>query len=111
MKAIDESFDLFKDTTGSSKNWLVKESILPPADAPWHDGAIRYAKEKGYWNDEAQKWHDARLARLVKVQETWDNAIEEFNTMRANAPKDGPKINVKEAWSKFWEEARQKHLN
>lgn len=110
-KAIDESFDLFKDTTGSSKNWLVKESILPPADAPWHDGAIRYAKEKGYWNDEAQKWHDARLARLVKVQETWDNAIEEFNNMRANAPKDAPKTNVKEAWPKFWDEARKRHLN
>ena len=24
VKAIDESYDLFKDTTGSSKNWDVK---------------------------------------------------------------------------------------
>jgi len=72
VKAIDQSYDLFKDTTSSSSNWEVKRSILPPADAPWHEGAIRYAKAKGYWTKEAQAWQDERLARLKKVQAAWD---------------------------------------
>jgi uncharacterized protein len=111
VKAIDESFDEFKNTTGSSVNWEVKRSILPPADAPWHDGAIRYAKEKGYWNAEAQAWHDKRLARLRAVQEAWDKAIESFNEMRAQKAKAGEKIDPKEAWPAYWAEFRAKHLD
>ncbi|MCB1510457.1 MAG: TAXI family TRAP transporter solute-binding subunit [Hyphomicrobiaceae bacterium] len=111
VKAIDSAFDLFKNTTGSSKNWDVKRSILPPADAPWHDGAIKYAKEKGYWTKEAQEWHEKRLARLKKVQEAWDKAIEEFNAMRVAERKKGNKINAKTAWPKYWAEYRVKHLD
>ena len=111
VKAIDDVFDEFKNTTGSSVNWEVKRSILPPADAPWHDGAIRYAKEKGYWNDEAQAWHDKRLVRLRAVQEAWDKAIESFNDMRAEKAKAGEKIDPKEAWPPYWAEFRAKHLD
>lgn len=111
VKAIDSAFDLFKSTTGSSKNWEVKRSILPPADAPWHDGAIKYAKEKGYWTKEAQEWHDKRLARLKKVQEAWDKAIEDFNAMRVAAAKEKKKIDAKTAWPKYWDDYRAKHLN
>jgi hypothetical protein len=111
VKAIDEAYDLFKNTTASSSNWKVANSIRTPADAPWHDGAIKYAKEKGYWTKEDQAWHDARLSRLKKVQEAWDNALEEFNAMRAEKKKKGEKVNAKTAWPPFWEAARKKHLN
>jgi len=111
VKAIDESFDLYKDTTGSSKNWAVARSILPPADAPWHDGAIRYAKEKGLWTEEAQKWQDERLARLQRVQEAWDKAVDDFNTMRAEEKAKGNKVDAKTAWPDFWAEARKKYLD
>jgi uncharacterized protein len=110
VKAIDASFDLFKNTTGSSKNWDVARSILPPADAPFHPGAIRYAKEKGVWTKEAQEWQDKRLARLKKVQEAWDAATDAFNKMRAEQRKAGKKINAKEAWPPYWAEYRAKHL-
>ncbi len=110
VKAIDQSYDLFKNTTSSSSNWEVKRSILPPADAPWHEGAIRYAKEKGYWTKEAQAWQDERLARLKKVQEAWDKALDEFNTMRAAKQKAGEKVNAEEAWPPFWEKYRKAHL-
>ena len=111
VKAIDESYDLFKDTTASSSNWDVKRSILPPADAPWHEGAIRYAKEKGYWTKEAQAWQDERLARLKKVQVAWDKAVDAFNTMRAAKKKAGEKVNTEEAWPPFWENYRKEHLD
>ena len=111
IKAIDEAYDLFKNTTSSSANWAVERSIRTPADAPWHEGAIRYAKEKGYWTDEDQAWHDARLARLKKVQEVWDKALEQFNKMRAEQKEKGEKVDVAKAWAEHWEEARAKHLN
>lgn len=111
IKAIDESYDLFKNTTSSSTNWIVKDSILPPADAPWHEGAIQYAKDKGYWNDEAQAWHEQRLARLEKVQAAWDKAVDDFNKMREAKAKDGEKINADEAWPAFWEKYRKEHLD
>lgn len=110
VKAIDESFDLFKNTTGSSKNWEVKRSILPPADAPWHEGAIKYAKEKGYWTKEAEAWQKERLARMKKVQEVWDKSLEEFNAMRVAKKKEGVKVDAKKAWPEFWEAARAKDL-
>jgi TRAP transporter TAXI family solute receptor len=110
VKAIDESFDLFKSTTASSINWEVKRSILPPADAPWHEGAIKYAKEKGYWTKEAQAWHDKRLARLAKLRELWDGALDEFNKMREEKAKEKVKVNVDEEWPKFWAAYREKGL-
>jgi hypothetical protein len=110
VKAIDQSFDEFKNTTGSSVNWDVKKSILPPADAPWHEGAIRYAKEMGYWNDEAQAWQEKRLARLRAVQAAWDKAIESFNNMRVEKRKQGVKIDAKKAWPAYWAEFRAKQL-
>lgn len=111
VKAIDESFDLFKNTTGSSKNWELKGSIRTPADAPWHDGAIKYAKEKGYWTKEDQEWHDARLARLKAVRELWDKTTQEFDAMRVAERKKGKKIDAKKEWPKYWEDAREKHLD
>lgn len=109
VKAVDDAYDLFKSTTASSANWEVKRSILPPADAPWHDGAIKYAKEKGYWNAAAQAWHDKRLARLNKVREAWDNALDEFNKMRAEKAKAKEKLNVDEAWLAYWDQYRKKN--
>ncbi len=104
VKAIDESFDLFKNTTGSSKNWEVSKSIVPPADAPWHPGAIRYAKEKGYWTDAAQAWHETRLARYKKVKSQWALAQKAFGKL------DTKQSSEEGAWPKFWAEWRSKNL-
>ena len=92
VKAIDETFDTFKSTTASSVNWEVKRSILPPADAPFHEGAIRYAKEKGYWTKEAQEWQDKRLARLAAVKEAWAKAQEDFDKLVAGESGEEGKV-------------------
>ena len=107
VKAIDESFDLYKNTTGSSKNWELKRSIRTPADAPWHDGAIKYAKEKGLWSAEDQAWHDKRLARLNALRELWDTTTSEFDAYRLAERKKGNKINAKKAWPDYWAKARK----
>lgn len=109
IKALDLTFDGYKGTTGSSINWAIERAGKPPADAPWHEGAIRYLKEKGVWTDEAQAWQEKRLARLEKVMAAWDDAIDAFNKMRADEEKKGNKIDPDEAWPQFWNDYRLKH--
>ena len=98
VKAVDESMDLIKAITASAGNWAPNVSGKPPADAPWHEGSIRYLKEKGIWKPEHQAWQDQRMARLKKVQAGWADAQKKF------------KGQGDEAWTKFWEEYRVKTL-
>ncbi len=110
VKAIDESYDEYKNTTSSSFNWALEKSGRPPYDAPAHEGTVRYMKEKGLWRDEDQAWHDARLARLNTLLEAWEVAQADFHDYRTEERKKGNKINAKEEWLAYWEAARKKAL-
>jgi TRAP transporter TAXI family solute receptor len=72
VKAMDETYDLYKDATAVMPRWNLTESGPPPADAPYHEGAIRYLKEKGIWTAEHDKWNNARLARLNALLAAWE---------------------------------------
>lgn len=106
IKAIDEVFDDFKGSTGSADNWALNIAGKPPADAPYHEGAVRYLKEKNVWDAEAQAWQERRLERMKTVMAAWDEATEKFTTWRADEEKKGNKVNPDEAWPKFWNEFR-----
>lgn len=109
-KAADRTFDKYKGATATGYRWEIEQSGRTPADAPWHEGAIRYLKEKGVWQAEDQEWHEARLARLQKVMDAWESATEEFQDMRAEKAAAGERINPDEAWPEFWDAYRVKHL-
>lgn len=111
IKAVDASFADFENTTGSSENWAIKIAGKPPADAPWHPGAIRYLEEAGVWDAEAQAWQDERMERLQNVIAAWNEATDEFQKMRAAESEKGNKIDAEEAWPGFWEEYRAKNLD
>jgi TRAP transporter TAXI family solute receptor len=111
VKAIDQTYDLYKSTTANTPDWAVEKSIVPPADAPWHDGAIKYAKEKGLWTKEAEAWQERRLARLAAARVAWDQANEDFAKIVAEKAANKEKFNADQAWPDFWEAYRQKHLN
>jgi TRAP transporter TAXI family solute receptor len=76
-KALDETFDMYKDATKVMPRWNLKEAGTPAIDAPFHNGAIRYLKEKGIWTAEHQKWNDQRLARLNALRNAWTKALAE----------------------------------
>ncbi|KAF0808404.1 TRAP transporter solute receptor TAXI family protein [Alcanivorax xiamenensis] len=76
-KALDETYDLYKDATSVMPRWDLKQAGVPAADAPFHEGAIRYLKEKGVWTDEAQAWNDARIKRLNALRDAWQKAVAE----------------------------------
>jgi len=108
VKALDETFDLYKDANKTIGQWEKSLSGKPAADAPWHNGAIRYLKEKGVWTAEDQAWNDGRLARMAKVQAAWDDAVAAFDKMRLSEREKGNKINQEEAWPQFWADYRLK---
>ena len=109
IKALDQSFDDYSKTTASSFNWEVAKAGRPPYDTPAHDGAIRYMKEKGYWQPEDQAWQDKRLARLNAVLDGWDNARAAFDQMRAEKAKEKVKVGD-DAWAAYWEDYIAKNL-
>jgi len=98
VKAVDDSMDLIRNITGSASNWAPEKSGRPPADAPWHEGAIRYLREKGIWTSEHQAWNDQRLARLRRIQAGWADAQRTF------------KGEGDDAWAQHWEKYRVEKL-
>ncbi len=77
LKALDETYPGYENAAPIMKRWALAKSGTTPMDAPFHEGAIRYLKEKGIWTDEAQKWNDARLADLKALQEAWATLMKE----------------------------------
>ncbi len=110
IKAIDLSYDDFKNTTSTSFNWELEKAARPPYDAPTHEGTIRYLKEKELWRDEDQAWNDERLARLNTLLEAWETAQADFHDYRAAEAEKGNKIDADKEWPAFWEKARQAAL-
>jgi len=101
IKAIDESFDLYKDATKVMGDWAVAKAGTTPAGAPFHAGAVRYLKEVGVWTDADEEWNQARIARLAAVKAAWDAAT-------AKADADGV---ADKDWPAFWEAYRAEHLD
>jgi TRAP transporter TAXI family solute receptor len=77
VKAMDETYDLYKNATAVMPRWKLDESGPPPADAPYHEGAIRYLKEKGIWTAEHDKWNNASIARLNALLAAWEVTMDE----------------------------------
>jgi hypothetical protein len=90
--------DLIRVTTASAGNWAPNKSGKPPADAPWHEGAIRYLKERNIWTDEDQIWQDQRLARMRRIQAGWAEAQKSFTGQGDDA------------WVEHWEKHRVEKL-
>ena len=65
---------------------------------PWHDGAIKYFKEKGVWTDDAQAHHDMLLKRQDVLAAAWQEANS------GDVPDD------EAAFAERWSEIRARHL-
>ncbi|MFL1454071.1 TAXI family TRAP transporter solute-binding subunit [Marinobacter sp. GN3S48] len=98
LKAVDETYPMYKDATAAMPRWDINLSGVPSIDVPFHEGAIRYLKEKGIWTEEHQAWNDARTARLNALLEAWPKAVAE-----GEGKSD-------EAFAEIWESHRQKAL-
>ena len=71
IKALDETYDLYKDGTATMTRWALDKSGRPAIDVPFHEGAVRYLKEIGVWTDEDDAWNERRTARMDALIEAW----------------------------------------
>lgn len=97
-KAIDISYDAYKDINVELVGWRADIALVPEAlVVPFHDGAIKYLKEAGYWNDELQAKQDALLEREAKLQELWSDALTKASEQK-----------IKSAdFAAFWDQVRK----
>ena len=75
IKALDETFPLYKDAKATMGRWALDHAGVPPIDVPFHEGAIKYLKEKGIWSDESQAWNDTRVAREATLIAAWETFV------------------------------------
>ncbi|MGR3783491.1 MAG: TAXI family TRAP transporter solute-binding subunit [Albimonas sp.] len=94
-KALDETYDMYKDGTAVMPRWNLEDAGLPPIDVPFHEGAIRYLEEKDIWTEEAQAWNDRAVKRLDALLAAWDEAVAEGESLGD------------EEFATLWEEKRQ----
>ncbi|WP_417741824.1 TAXI family TRAP transporter solute-binding subunit [Salipiger sp.] len=73
IKALDETYDLYKDGTATMARWSLDKSGRPAIDVPFHEGAVRYLKEKGIWTAEDDAWNEKRTERMDALLEAWDS--------------------------------------
>lgn len=75
-KAINDSYDLYKDVNASMKKWEAKTAIKKGM-VPYHPGSIRLFKELGLWTPELEEYNNNLLAQEKKWMEEWEKAREE----------------------------------
>ncbi len=71
MKAVADTFDMFKNANPIMPRWAMNLAGTPPMDAPFHDGAIAYLREAGLWTPASQQWQDRTLRRLQTLRAAW----------------------------------------
>ncbi len=77
VKGFHETFDMYKDADPELPEWAIARSGRVPAGAPFHEGAIRYLKEKGIWTAQSDQWNKKFLDRLKKLQGAWKIVMQE----------------------------------
>lgn len=69
-KAIMEGVDDFKDSAPGAAGWALDKQNMTWA-LPYHEGSIRYWKEKGMWTEAAQKNQDMLVKRQQVLMDAW----------------------------------------
>lgn len=72
-KAIDETYDLYKDIDPMMPGWKIDLASNIPVQCPYHEGAIRYLKEKNLWTPEHEEWNNNYIAEIEKISEAWQS--------------------------------------
>lgn len=69
-KAMVETYDMYKGAAPGNAGWAVERQNFAWV-IPFHDGAIRFWKEKGLWKPEHQAHNDKLLERQRVLAATW----------------------------------------
>jgi TRAP transporter TAXI family solute receptor len=107
ISKVDSVYPMFKDAYPPNALWSIDRAGVPPADAPFHPGAIKYLKEKGIWKPEHDKWNNERIAHMEKVQKLWEQCLETIDKMDDKSRKA---MTRGKKFAKYWLDFRKKGL-
>jgi hypothetical protein len=65
-----ETFDDYKDAAPGNNGWAADRQNFAWV-IPFHDGAIRFWKERGLWKPEHQAHNDKLIARQKVLADAW----------------------------------------
>jgi TRAP transporter TAXI family solute receptor len=92
-KAMVDLFDAYDGNAPGIGGWSIDKQQMEWV-VPYHNGAIRFFKEAGVWNDAAQAHNDGLLDRQKALMAAWE-------ALKAEAPAD---------WESAWAERRREAL-
>jgi TRAP transporter TAXI family solute receptor len=95
-KAFIDTYDKYKEGAPGAEGMALNLQNLTWV-VPYHEGTIGAFKEKGVWNDSAQKHNDALLKRQSVLMDAW-------KAFTASAPSDD------KAFAEGWVKARAEAL-
>ena len=74
VDAIVKGYDFYKDVHPKAKLFTPKGTFDPKINyvVAWHPGAVRWAKENGFWSDEHEKIQQKYLADEEKRVKEWE---------------------------------------
>lgn len=101
VKAINEAYPLYKDAHKMMPFWRAEKAGVPPANCPFHEGAVKYYKEIGVWKPEHDAWNNRLIQHMKEVQKEWDTAVAEAMDKKIKA-KDFSKFWVGKRKAKGW---------
>ncbi|MEO5733729.1 MAG: TAXI family TRAP transporter solute-binding subunit [Rubrivivax sp.] len=73
-KAMVESYDDYKDAAPGNNGWAADRQNFAWV-IPFHEGAIRYWKEKGLWKPEHQAHNDKLVERQTVLADAWKKTV------------------------------------
>ncbi|MBE0594943.1 MAG: TAXI family TRAP transporter solute-binding subunit [Gemmatimonadales bacterium] len=74
MQAMDGAFEQYRDSAPGNYGWALDRQILDWV-LPYHEGAIKYYKEKGMWTDAHQQHNDALIKRQEVLAAAWKSVV------------------------------------
>ena len=70
-KAITDNFELYRDATPLMGRWELPQSAGFPTTLPYHEGAVRFLKEKNVWSADHQRWQEGIMRRHERLRQGW----------------------------------------
>ncbi len=97
IRAMNDNFDDYKDSAPGAAGYSLENQNLKWV-MPFHEGVIRFFREKGIWTDDMQAHQDDLIKRQELLASTWTT------WMASNPPRDA------DAFREGWMRARAKAL-
>lgn len=76
-KWVFENYDVYKDLDPYLIGFSLERQDLKYI-IPWHEGVIKYFKEKGVWTDEIEEHNQLMIEREEQLKELWETTIKDF---------------------------------